>query len=132
MKLKSVLKFVATPAAVFSTLIIMLLIVLLVQAIAWGLSTTFINDMFERHPVKVKAQDPNQRIPNSIKAFLSDGTIHLISIVEQKGRQETWRERIYDVNDKLLLLRVFYSRCSCDQIAGIFLSAVQQWSAIWE
>ena len=100
MRLKSVLKYIATPASVFTTLVMLLLIVLLVQAIVWGLLITFMNEGFEQRPAKV--EDPNMRVSRSDKKFLPDGTVHLISAVEQKGRQELWRERIYDVNDKLL------------------------------
>ncbi|MCX5634445.1 MAG: hypothetical protein NTW55_01190 [Planctomycetota bacterium] len=100
MKLKSVLKYVAMPAGVFSTLAVLLLIVLAVQGIVWGLLITFMNEGFEQHPAKV--EDPNTRVSRSDKKFLPDGTVHLISVVEQKGRQELWRERIYDVNDNLL------------------------------
>jgi len=100
MKLKSILKYVATSASVFTTVVILLLIVLAVQAIVWGLFIIFMDEGFEQRPAKV--EDPNMRVSRSDKKFLPDGTVHLISVVEQKGRQELWRERIYDVNDKLL------------------------------
>jgi hypothetical protein len=101
MKLKDLLKYIATPAVVFSTLVVMLLLILAVQGIFYGLSSTFIS---EKTPVRsYKDQDPNWRIPSSVTGFLPDGTIHLICRTGYgKAGEQYNTEQIYDVNDKLL------------------------------
>jgi hypothetical protein len=101
MKSKNVLRYFATPAAVFSTLVVFLLLILLVQGIFYGLLPEFITEKVVKQPGGV--EDPNWRLVHGKKEFLPNGTIHLVLTVGYgKAGEQYNQEQIYDANNLLL------------------------------
>jgi hypothetical protein len=101
MKFKNVLQYVSTPAAVFSTLIVFLLLVLLVQGILYGLLPQFITEKYVKQPGSI--EDPNWRAVHAKKEFLPNGTMHLVLTVGYgKSGEQYNQEQIYDANNRLL------------------------------
>ncbi len=98
MNLKKSSKYIAAPAKIFTTLVILLFAVCILQAIITGIAT--LRDM----PLKpTQTQDPLRRISRAGKLFLPDGTIHLAHKPEHSRiHQRYQQEQIYDANDKLL------------------------------
>ena len=109
MKLKINLKHIARPAKIFMTVFILLIAVLILQGIILEAEQMSAYKKRRSAETKSKAELTQQekrldRIKNSVKEFLPDGTIHLIykpkHIAGRRGEFET--EQIYDVNDNLL------------------------------
>jgi hypothetical protein len=106
MKIKNKFQYIATPAKVFMTVLIVLIAVSILQSICIQIEQTYIaKKRFtakEKPEVELNQEERRQdRIRRSAKEFLSDGTIHLIDRVEHiSGRM--YQEQIYDVNDNLL------------------------------
>jgi len=108
MRLKNDLKYIATPAKVFTTLVILLIALLIVQSIILETERMFFQTK-PRSAIKPKAQPTPEeerldRIRYSEKMFLPDGTIHLVHRLRPAaGRvDEPETMQIYDANDKLL------------------------------
>ena len=109
MKLKSNLKYIATPAKIFMTVFIVLIAVSILQGIIIQIERTFAHAKQRPAITKPEAELTQEekrlnRIRNSAKYFLADGTIHLIHkprrISGQMNQSET--EQIYDANDNLI------------------------------
>ena len=105
MKLKSNLKYIATPVKIFMTVLIVLLAVSILQGIILQIERTFRPSATTKPEAELTQEEKRlNRIRNSAKKFLADGTIHLI----HKPRRTPTRidepeiEQIYDVNDNLL------------------------------
>ena len=109
MKLKNNLKYIATSAKVFMTVFIVLIAVSILQGIILEIERTFAHAKQRLATTKPKAEFTQEekrldRIRNSAKEFLPDGTIHLIHKPRRTpGRMdESEIEQIYDANDDLL------------------------------
>jgi hypothetical protein len=109
MKLKNNLKYIATPAKVFMTVLIVLIAVSILQGIIIQIERTFAHAKQRPATTKPKAEFTQEekrlnRIRNSAREFLPDGTIHLIHKSRRTpGRMdESETEQIYDANDNLL------------------------------
>jgi len=109
MKLKISLKQIATPTKIFMTLLIVLLAVSILQGIILQIERTFAHAKQRPSTTKPEAELTEEekridRIRNSAKYFLADGTIHLV----HKPRRTPTRidepeiAQIYDANDNLL------------------------------
>ena len=108
MELKNASKYIAGPGRVFMTVLIILIAVTAVQAIAMEAIRMF---AFTKHTTERKSEPPRsdeekriQRIRQSSRQFLPDGTTHLIYEPRtERGRIiEPRTEQIYDANDHLL------------------------------
>ncbi|MCH8121472.1 MAG: hypothetical protein IIC00_17315 [Planctomycetes bacterium] len=109
MKLKNNLKYIATPAKIFMTVLIVLIAVSILQGIILEIERTFAHAKQRPATTKPEAELTQEekridRIRKSAKEFLPDGTIHLIHKPRRTpGRMdEPEIEQIYDVNDNLL------------------------------
>ncbi len=112
MKLKNNLKYIATSAKVFMTVLIVLIAVSILQGIILEIERTFTHA--KQRPATTKpetelTQEEKRlnRIRNSTREFLPDGTIHLIHKPRRTpGRMDEPEideiEQIYDANDNLL------------------------------
>jgi hypothetical protein len=105
MKIKNILQYIATPARVFMTALIILLLLAIIQGFSISIEEMFIVAKRTTPPKSEAAltqeEERIERIKRSAKEFLPDGTIHLVDRVEHiSGRK--YREKIYDVNDNLL------------------------------
>ncbi len=109
MKLKNNLKYIATPAKIFMTVFIVLVAVSILQGIFIQIERTFARA--KQRPATAKpetelTQEEKRidRIRNSAKEFLPDGTIHLIyKLGRTPGRMDEYETaQIYDANDNLL------------------------------
>ena len=109
MKQQNYLRYVATPAKVIMTVLILLIAVIILQGII--IETERMFAYTERRPAAKEpekqlseAEKRIQRIHRSAKEFLPDGTIHLVHKLGwplgRRGQPET--EQIYDANDNLL------------------------------
>jgi hypothetical protein len=109
MKLKISLKHIATPTKIFMTVLIVLLAVSILQSIILQIEQTFAHAkqrlVTTKPKVKLTQEEKRiDRIRQSEKKFLPDGTIHLV----HKPRRTPTRmdepdiEQIYDANDNLL------------------------------
>jgi hypothetical protein len=108
MKPKDSLKHVAGPTKVFATILILLIAVVILQAIIIEMA------MFWKTPSRAKPAKPEkiseeekhlQKILNSAKQFLPDGTIHLVhefSDTPTVSDDDQKQQEIYDVNGNLL------------------------------
>ncbi len=105
MKLKSNLKYIATPAKIFMTVFIVLIAVSILQGIILEIEYTF-RFLATTQPKAELTQEKKRlkKIRNSAKVFLPDGTIHLVHKPRRTpGRMdESEIEQIYDANDDLL------------------------------
>jgi len=105
MKIKNKLQYIATPARVFMTALIILILLAILQGISISIEETFIVAKRRSQPkseaVLTQEEERIDRIKRSAKEFLPDGTIHLVDRVELLSDQK-YREQIYDVNDNLL------------------------------
>ncbi len=106
MKLKIKLQYIATPAKIFMAVLVILFLLSILQGICIQIEQTY------AHKKRFKAEEKSEaelteeekrieRIKNSAKRFLPDGTIHLIYRLEHISDQIS-QEQIYDVNDNLL------------------------------
>ena len=109
MKLKNNLKYIATSSKVFMTVLIVLLAVSILQGIIIQTERTFAHAKQRPATTKPEAELTQEekrlnRIRNSAKYFLADGTIHLIyKLGSTPGRMnESETAQIYDANDNLL------------------------------
>jgi hypothetical protein len=109
MKLKESLKSVSGPTKIFMTVLILLIAIAILQAIiietAVMLSIPKRRSMIKKPKVELSEEEKHlQKIRNSLKSFLPDGTIHLVYTLGFKpGRlDEPKKEEIYDVNSMLL------------------------------
>ncbi len=110
MKLKNNLKYIATPAKIFMTVLIVLIAVSILQGIIIQIERTFAHAKQRPATTKPETEFTQEekrlnRIRNSTREFLPDGTIHLIHKLTRRspGRMdETETEQIYDTNDNLL------------------------------
>ena len=110
MKLKISLKHIATPTKIFMTVLIVLLAVSILQGIILQIEQTFAHAKQRPATTKPEAELTQEekridRIRQSAKEFLPDGTIHLVHKQTRRtpGRMdEPEIEQIYDVNDNLL------------------------------
>ncbi len=105
MKLKSNLKYIATSAKVFMTVLIVLVAVSILQAIILEIERTFQFSATTKPKAELTQEEKRlKRIRNSTREFLPDGTIHLVFKPRRTpGRMdETETEQIYDTNDNLL------------------------------
>ncbi len=109
MRLKNKLKYIATPAEIFTTALILLLALLIVQGIIIATEDIFTETKRRREATKPEEkltpeEERLNRIRYSEKEFLPDGTIHLVYRPERApGRvDEPEIMQIYDVNDNLL------------------------------
>jgi len=109
MKLKISLKQIATPTIIFMTVLIVLIAVLILQGIILEIERTFAHAKQRLVTTKPEAELTQEekrlnRIRDSAKYFLPDGTIHLV----HKPRRTPTRmdepeiAQIYDANDNLL------------------------------
>jgi hypothetical protein len=109
MKLKNDLKYIATPAKVFMTVLILLIAVLILQGII--IATEDIFTIAKHRQIMAKSEEELtqeekriSRIRDSSKEFLPDGTVHLVyrpkRTLGQTDESET--AQIYDANDNLL------------------------------
>lgn len=101
MKLKRILKHIATPLKTVITVLMLLFAVHFFQIIVietwWALRY---KDIFTE---PTQPEDPNSRIGRSSKNFLPDGTLHLVARGKYSRAGERYtEERIYDVNDNLI------------------------------
>lgn len=105
MKPKTLSKYFAAPCKIFTTVSILLTVVWLTQFIVIEAETTL---RFAEYRSRMIKEDPNatekrlKRICYSEKAFLPDGTVHLIYNTRYERRSDGYVEEIYDVNDTLL------------------------------
>ena len=108
MELKNVSKYIAGPGRVFTTALIILIAVSVVQAFAMAAIETFV---YAEHRTATKGKPPRTeeekrigRIRQASKQFLPDGTIHLVYEPRSKDGRiiEPRTEQIYDANDHLL------------------------------
>src|SRR3989304_8339967 len=105
------LKYISAPAKIFMTVLIMLIGIHILQIIIMETAIIFAYKE-HREPKKELSEQEKRldRIKNSAKEFLPDGTIHLIYKLGRERymydwqRQENEREivQIYDANDNLL------------------------------
>jgi len=106
MKLKNNLKYIATPSKVFMTVLIVLIAVSILQGIILEIGRTFRFSATTKPKAEFTQEEKRlNRIRNSTREFLPDGTIHLIHKLTRRtpGRMdETETEQIYDTNDNLL------------------------------
>ena len=106
MKLKISLKQIATPTKIFMTVLIVLLAVLILQDIILQIERTFRPSAATKPEAELTQEEKRiDRIRDSAKYFLADGTIHLVHKQTRRtpGRMdEPEIEQIYDVNDNLL------------------------------
>ncbi len=105
MKLKSNLKYIATPAKIFMTVFIVLVAVSILQGIILQIERTFRPSATTKPEAELTEEEKRiDRIRSSSKKFLPDGTIHLVHKPRRTpGRMdEPEIEQIYDVNDNLL------------------------------
>jgi len=105
MKLKSNLKYIATPSKVFMTVLIVLVAVSILQGIILQIERTFRPSATTKPKAELTQEEKRiDRIRRSAKEFLPDGTIHLVfkprRISGQINQSET--EQIYDANNNLL------------------------------
>jgi hypothetical protein len=109
MEPKSLFEYVAAPARVFMTIVLLLIALAIVQVmIVWIVQEL---PRRPREPAKTEAKEPTEeakrlaRIRYSAKNYLPDGTIHL---VENPGRryysewEDSDKQVVYDANDNLL------------------------------
>ncbi len=105
MKLKNNSKYIATPAKIFMTVLIVLIAVSILHVIILEIERTFRLSATTKPKAEFTQEEKRlNRIRNSGKEFLPDGTIHLIHKPRRTPGQmdETETEQIYDANDKLL------------------------------
>jgi len=105
MKLKSNLKYIATPAKIFMTAFVVLIAVSILQGIILEIERTFRLSATTKPKAEFTQEEKRlNRIRESAKEFLSDGTIHLVHKPRRTpGRMdESEIEQIYDANDDLL------------------------------
>ncbi len=105
MKLKINLKYIATPSKIFMTVLIVLIAVSILQGIILEIERTFRFSATTKPKAEFTQEEKRlNRIRNSAKEFLPDGTIHLIHKPRRTPGQmdETETEQIYDANDNLL------------------------------
>ncbi len=106
MKLKNNLKYIATSAKVFMTVLIVLIAVSILQGIIIQTERTFRRSATTKPKAELTQEEKRiDRIRSSSKKFLPDGTIHLVHKQTRRtaGRMdEPEIEQIYDVNDNLL------------------------------
>ncbi len=109
MKLKINLKYIATPSKIFMTVLIVLIAVSILQGIILEIERTFAQAKQRPATTKPEAELTQEekrleRIRNSAKEFLPDGTIHLIyKLGRIPGRMDEYETaQIYDANDNLL------------------------------
>jgi len=109
MRLKQYIKYVAAPAKVFVTILIILTALIILQAIVIETVQLFAYRMHT--PAQVQAEEPNdvekklRRISNSSKVCLADGTIHLVTDSDHNRHSPNGQDRyryVRDTNDKLL------------------------------
>ena len=107
MKFKKDLKYFATPAKIFMTVLILLIALLILQFFIIEIMREFARTIYTPLTATEVELTPKEerieRIKNSTKEFLSDGTIYLVQRERQyaSGRDiET--EQIYDANGNLL------------------------------
>jgi len=106
MKIKNKFQYIAKPAKVFMTALIILIAVSILQGICIEIEQTYARKKQfateEKSEAELSQEDKRQdRIRRSAKEFLPDGTIHLIDRVEHiSGRMD--KVQIYDVNDNLI------------------------------
>jgi hypothetical protein len=106
MKLKNSLKYIATSAKVFMTVLIILIAVSILQGIIFEIERTFRLSATTKPKAEFTQEEKRlNRIRNSTREFLPDGTIHLIHKLTRRTpsrMDETETEQIYDTNDNLL------------------------------
>lgn len=106
MKIDNKFQYIARPAKVFMTALIILIAVSILQGICIAIENSYARKKRFKDEEKLKAElsqeeKRQERIRRSSKEFLPDGTIHLIDRVEHiSGRKD--KVQIYDVNDNLL------------------------------
>ncbi|MHC4537881.1 MAG: hypothetical protein ACYS6K_28460 [Planctomycetota bacterium] len=106
MKIQNKLQYIATPAKVFLTVLIILIAVSILQGICIEIENTNVRKKRyttkEQPEAELSQEEKRQkRLNRSLKEFLPDGTIHLIDRVEHiSGRRD--KVHIYDINDNLL------------------------------
>ena len=109
MRLKQYIKYVAAPAKVFVTILIILTALIIIQAIVIETVQLFAYRMHT--PAQVQAEELNdqekklRRISNSSKVCLSDGTIHLVTDSSRNRRSKNGQggyRYVRDTNDKLV------------------------------
>jgi hypothetical protein len=106
MKIQNKLQYIATPARVFMTVLIVLIAVSILQSICIEIEQVYARKKYfkskEKPEVELSQEEQRiERIRRSAKEFLPDGTIHLIDRVEHLSDRK-YKEQIYDVNDNLL------------------------------
>ncbi len=106
MKLKNNLKYIATSAKVFMTVLIVLIAVSILQGIILEIERTFRLSATTKPKAEFTQEEKRlNRIRNSAREFLPDGTIHLVHKLTRRTpsrMDETETEQIYDTNDNLL------------------------------
>lgn len=106
MKLKFKLQHISTPAKIYMVIIVILFLLSILQGICFEIERTYNRTKqltAEEKPQKEISQEGKrqERIRNSAKEFLPNGTIHLIYISERISDQIN-QEQIYDADDNLL------------------------------
>jgi hypothetical protein len=110
MRLKNNIKYIATLAKVFMTALILLLALLIIQSIIVETERTFASTRLRQKPKPAAELTPEEqqinRIRDSEKEFLPDGTIQLVYTLKRIPGQENQSDidivQIYDINNKLL------------------------------
>ncbi len=109
MRLKNNLKYIVTPAEIFTTALILLLALLIVQGIIISTEDIFTRTKYTPATMKPEAELTQEekrisRIRNSAKEFLPDRTIHLVYAPKRTPGQVDGSEmvQIYDINDNPL------------------------------
>jgi len=106
MKLKIKLQYIATPVKIFMAVLVILFLLSILQGICIEIENTYAREKYFKAEEKPEAELTEEekridRIKNSAKEFLPDGTIHLIYRLEHISDQIS-QEQIYDTNDNLL------------------------------
>jgi len=105
MKLQNKFQYIANPVKVFMAVLVILCLLSILQGICISIENTYAREKhFKAEKTEAQLTDEEQRIDrikNSKKEFLPDGTIHLIDRVEHISDQ-IFQEQIYDSNDNLL------------------------------
>jgi len=111
MKPNNISKYIAAPSGILMTLLILLIAVLFLQGIILQTASVL---TYEKHRAAKNQTDQDKdlteeekrfdRIRNSQKEFLHDGTIHLVHRPQRSSRHsdEPEKVQIYDANDNLL------------------------------
>jgi hypothetical protein len=108
MNRKNLFAYIARPVSAVITLLIVVSVLALVQGIV--ILIVFACTYEKRMPLQRTSDDPNQRIADSEKKFLPDGTVHLVAPAFKypfSVEEQYTKSLIYDINDNLLWEGIF-------------------------